>query len=736
MGLYDEQVKQRIAYDEKVLSQAFQDMGDVVLGRSLAGYLSDSRVMTKSAIDEIMKYYHAAVMDLPQEITDINDQLEYLLRPSGIMSRTVKLDEEWYKESAGPLLGMIRESRTPVALLPKGFGYTYFDAGTGKNVRVSRKTAGNLMEEAICFYKPLPQKKIAVPDILRFIVSNLSVSDFVCLMMIVLAVTLVSMLIPWLSRIIYGNVVTGTDKALFFAVFFFLAAVNVAIILINAAKALLTDRIEKKMSVAVEAAGMMRLLSLPANFFRNYSSGELSSRIGYLNEICATVSRTVLSTGLTSVFSLIYIVQMYSYGPGLVIPGLAVILLSAVISAATTAVQMNYYRKNMKLDAAENGLAYSLLTGVQKLRLSGAENRAFAKWANVYTPLARRLYDPPVLLRFSSVFLTGISLIGTAVIYYFTIRTNVSMADYFSFVSSYALVMGAFTSLAGMASDISRISPMMEMLKPVLDTVPEISEQKEIITNIRPGISIDHVSFRYDESSPYIFTDLSLQIRPGQYVAIVGKTGCGKSTLMRLLLGFETPEKGAIYYGGRDLQTMDLKSLRQHIGSVMQNGKLFRGDIYSNIVVTAPWLSVDDAWDAAAKAGMAEDIRNMPMGMFTMISEGNGGISGGQKQRLLIARAIAPKPKILLFDEATSALDNLTQKVVTESLNSLNCTRIVIAHRLSTIKDCDRIVVLSEGRIAEDGTYDELIAQKGFFAELVERQRLDVQTLQGTRTAG
>ena len=233
------------------------------------------------------------------------------------------------------------------------------------------------------------------------------------------------------------------------------------------------------------------------------------------------------------------------------------------------------------------------------------------------------------------------------------------------------------------------------------------------------------MSFRYNDTMPLVIDDLSLKIRPGQYVAIVGKTGCGKSTLLRLLLGFEKPQKGAVYYDGKDLEKIDLRSLRRRIGVVMQNGRLFQGDIYSNIVISAPWLTQQDAWEAAELSGIADDIRNMPMGMSTMISEGSGGISGGQKQRLMIARAIAPKPKILMFDEATSALDNITQKKVSDSLEQLKCTRIVIAHRLSTIRQCDRIIVLDRGRIIEDGTYDELIAADGFFAELVARQRLD-----------
>jgi ABC-type bacteriocin/lantibiotic exporter with double-glycine peptidase domain len=276
-----------------------------------------------------------------------------------------------------------------------------------------------------------------------------------------------------------------------------------------------------------------------------------------------------------------------------------------------------------------------------------------------------------------------------------------------------------------MALSAARIKPILEMAEPFLNTEPETSDNKEIVTSISGGVELDHISFRYAEDLPLVIDDLSLKVKPGEYVAIVGKTGCGKSTLMRILLGFEKPEKGSVRFDGKDINSLDLPSLRKRIGTVMQDAGLFQGEIYSNIVITAPELTLADAWEAAEKAGIAADIREMPMGMNTVIGEGQGGISGGQRQRLMIARAIAPKPKLLMFDEATSALDNKTQKQVSEALDSMGCTRIVIAHRLSTIKHCDRIIVIDGGHIIEDGTYDDLIAANGYFAELVERQRLD-----------
>ena len=331
-----------------------------------------------------------------------------------------------------------------------------------------------------------------------------------------------------------------------------------------------------------------------------------------------------------------------------------------------------------------------------------------------------------MFIKINGVITTAISLISNIVLYYLAVKSGIDQSNYFAFTAAYGSVMGAFSSLAGVALSVGRIKPILDMAEPFLNAEPETSNNKEIVTKLAGGIELNNVYFRYNENSPYIVNNMSLKIKPGEYVAIVGKTGCGKSTLMRLLLGFEKPEKGAVYYDGKDLNRLDLGSLRRNIGSVIQSGGLFQGDIFSNIIITAPHLTLDEAWEAAEIAGIADDIRAMPMGMQTLISEGQGGISGGQKQRLMIARAVAFKPKILMFDEATSALDNKTQKQVSEALDGMGCTRIVIAHRLSTIRHCDRILVLDGGSVIEEGSYEQLIEQNGYFAELVARQRLDV----------
>ena len=726
MGWFDEQIRQRAQNDDELFSDAMAGMVGVIMGEKIGRALRQQRIVAEDAIGEILKHYHVKSRELPAGIQDLDDQLEFQLRPSGIMRRTVKLTGNWYENAVGAMLGVLKDGETPVALIPGKFsGYQYYDASAGKTVRVNRRTAENLLDEAICFYKPLPLGKIGLKDLMTYVLQSITLQDILPVMLSTLVVTLVGLLLPKLHNIIYGYVIPGNEMGLFFAAFGFLICVSLSQLLLGTARTLTSDRIGQKMGVQAQAAAMMRVLSLPADFFRQYSSGDLCQRMNYINLIVSQLESLLFTTGLTSLFSLIYIGEMAKYGPGLVIPGMLVIIITVGFSVITSLYQIRISRKSMELSAKEAGMNYALINGIQKIKLSGAEKRAFSRWANLYQKSLKYTYDPPVLLKFGGLISSAISLAGTIVIYYYTISTGVALADYFAFNAAFGMVMGAFSALVGMAASFATIKPMMDMVEPILKAEPEIAEQKQVVTRLSGSIELNNISFRYNENMPWVLDDLSLKIRPGEYVAIVGGTGCGKSTLMRLLLGFEKPQKGGVYYDGKDMSTLDLKSLRRHMGTVLQDGKLFQGDIFSNITITAPNLTMDDAWEAARISGMDQDIAEMPMGMFTMVAEGSGGISGGQRQRLLIARAVAAKPKILLFDEATSALDNITQKKVSDALEKLKCTRIVVAHRLSTIRHCSRIIVLDKGKIIEDGTYDQLVEKKGFFAELVERQRLD-----------
>lgn len=725
MGWFDEQIRQRIENDDEMLADAFARMANLVSSEKIISSFAGNRQIAEEAIGDILKYYHVKAQEIPDQMKDINEVLEFLLRPSGIMRRTVRLSEGWYKDAVGAMLGSKKDGSI-VAILPgRMYGYYYKDYATGKVTRVNRKNASDIEEEAICFYQPFPLKKIKIPDLLTYIFRQLHGGDYALMLSVTAVITLLGMVTPRITYYLYGKVLDYGSMALLTGAVLTLLCVTIATTLISAVKGILNANISTRMNLAVESAVMMRVLSLPVDFFKKYSSGELSNRVGYMNSLCSMMFDAIFSTGMTAVFSFVYIGQIFRFASALAVPAIVITLLLFVWSVAVAFVQMHITEKQMMEAGKESGMVYALINGIAKIKNAGAEKRAFARWSRQYVKAARYLYQPPAFLKLSGVITTAISLLGTIIMYYEAIRSGVSMADYMAFNSAYGMVSGAFLSLAGIAATVAQIKPILKMVQPILETEPEVDEGRPVVTRLRGSIELNNVSFRYNDTMPNVIDNLSLKIRPGQYVAIVGQTGCGKSTLMRILLGFEKPQKGAVYYDGKDIATMDLKSLRQHIGVVMQNGGLFQGDVYSNITISAPQLTLEQAWEAAEMAGMAEDIRQMPMGMNTLISEGQGGISGGQRQRLMIARAIAPKPRILMFDEATSALDNITQKKVSESLNKLKCTRIVIAHRLSTICHCDRIIVLDKGKIVEDGTYEELLEKGGYFSGLVERQRVD-----------
>ena len=726
MGWFDEQIKQRKNSDDQLLNEAFVRMADAVLGTKMSGAYESDEVRASGEIGEILKYYKIKPREVPDTVKGLDDRLEYLLRPHGVMRRNVQLEPGWHRDAVGAMLGRRRDDGSVAALIPHGLtGYAYYDAQAARWVKIGKKNEKLFDDEAVCFYKPFPLTRLTVPALMRYIVQCLDRADIALTALCALLISLVGLLVPRLNALLFGRVAESGSVRVLLAIAAFMVSVSVSQLLLQSVGALLSGRVTAKLNLSVQAATMMRILSLPADFFRKWSSGELASRAQQLQSLCQMLLSSVLNTGLTSLFSLLYVTQIFAFAPALVAPAMTIILATLIFTVCTTLYQARIVRGQMELSAQESGMSYALITGIQKIRLSGAEKRAYARWSDLYSKQVAMQYHPPLFLRLNSVISTAISLTGTLIMYYMALQSGVSVSDYYAFNAAYGMVSGAFMSLAGVAMTIAQFRPVMAMARPIMEAEPEVSEGKLVIDRISGAIEVSNVSFRYREDMPLILDDLSLKIRPGQYVAIVGSTGCGKSTLMRILLGFEKPQKGAVYYNGKDLNAIDLKSLRRKIGVVMQNGKLFQGDIFSNITISAPQLTLDEAWEAAEMAGIAEDIRRMPMGMHTIISEGSGGVSGGQRQRLMIARAIAAKPRLLMFDEATSALDNLTQKIVSDSLDKLKCTRIVIAHRLSTIRQCDRIIYLEKGKIVEDGKYDELIAKGGRFAQLVERQRLD-----------
>lgn len=731
MSWFEEQLRLREDSDNADFDDALDSIANAVMGIRLQQALSQNEI-AGSAIDEILKFYHCKIKndEIPKNIRTAEEQIEFRMRPYGIKNRTVTLDKGWYRDAVGAMIGTLKEDGSAVALIPdKLSGYRLIDIKNGKRVKINRKNEGLIDKEAVCFYEPLPQRALKIADLMKFMAQQLSASDVVLYLFLMGISAALGLLSPMFTKWLFSDVLELGDMRMLISLAVFMICFSISRLCFGSFQTLISSRIAIKQNIAVQAAVMNRIMSLPPAFFKQYPSGELSQRAAYVQALCSTLFSTIGITGLTSLFSLIYIGQILVFAPSLVLPSLIITLATITLSLATTFAQMKVTKKMMEAAARTSGLTYTTITGVQKIKLAGAEKRMFSRWARCYAEEARLEYNPPAFLKLNGTIGMALSLTGMLIIYAAAVKNHVSVSDYYAFNTAYGMVSGAFLSVASIAMTIANIRPTLEMAKPILEAEPEIREGRENIAELRGGIELSHVSFRYDNSMPNVIDDLSLKIKPGEYVAIVGQTGCGKSTLLRLLLGFEIPDKGIITYDNKDISKIDPESLRKKIGVVMQDGKLFLGDIYSNIVITSPQLGLDAAWEAAEIAAIADDIRSMPMGMNTIICEGQGGISGGQKQRLMIARAVASKPKILMFDEATSALDNITQKKVSEAIDSLRCTRVVIAHRLSTIQHSDRIIFLEGGKIVEEGTYEELISKNGFFARLVERQRLDTEAL-------
>ena len=366
MGWFDEQIKQRKKNDDDVFADAFIHIAGAVMGSKVLAALNDSRQMAKTAMDEILKYYHVKPGEVPDSITDSNEQLEYLLRPHGIMRRTVKLSAGWYRDATGAMLAVRKSDGGITALIPSGFsGYSFFDRESGKRVRVNKKNQTLFETEAVAFYRPLPLRELGTGDLLRYIAETLSVSDLLLFAGAALALALMGMLSPKLNHILFSDVIESGSTRLILAIGVFMVSVLVSTMMITAVKELIMARINTKMSIAVEAAAMARLLSLPAAFFKDYSAGELSSRAQYLNTLCNMLVSAVLSTGLTSVFSLVYLSQIFVYAPALVVPALGIVLVTLVFSVVSALVQMKVSRKQMELSSKESGMSYALISGVQ-----------------------------------------------------------------------------------------------------------------------------------------------------------------------------------------------------------------------------------------------------------------------------------------------------------------------------------------------------------------------------------
>ncbi len=652
------------------------------------------------------------------------DPLAEIARASQFQTRRVILKGRWWQLDGGPFVGEWAESKQPVAILPQTTkSYAVHDPLTGEKIVVNDQVAERLSPFATMFYRPFSSHLVSAIDMLKFGLRGRG-RELRTIILAAIAVSMLGLIIPIATGLVFNTLIPNGEQGQLvqLGVVMFIVALTIAMFQVTQNISVL--RLQSKMSTDLQAAVWTRLMSLPISFFRNYSSGDLGIRVMGINIIQQTLSGPVMNALLAGVFSLFSFLLLFYYSPQLAFVATFLVAIAVLVTIVTGLKQIKHQRTLTEIQGDLSGTVLQAITGISKFRTSGSEGRAFANWAKEFSHLKETTYQSRNLANNLTVFNAGFMILAAMVIFATVamlgqnaLSTGDFLAFYVAFIQFFTAVLLLSTTLIGAI----RIVPIYERAKPILQTLPEVDELKEYPGELSGQIEVSHVSFRYRENGPLILQDVSVAVNPGEFIALVGSSGSGKSTLFRLLIGFEEPEMGSIYYDGKDLTKLDIREVRRQVGVVLQGGKLMAGDIFNNII-GASTLTLDDAWAAARMAGLEDDIKAMPMGMHTVISDGGGTLSGGQRQRLLIARALVNKPRVIFFDEATSALDNRTQAIVSESLDNLKATRIVIAHRLSTIMNADRIYVLQDGRVAQQGTYEELMDEGGLFAELAKRQ--------------
>lgn len=715
--------------DQLSMDSAINQLAEVISrpGQEIPAQATEDNLLTACKL--VGQQEGIDVQTPPREALLNTDPLEAIAKGSNFRIRQVALKDRWWTHDCGALVGYRidpeTEEKHPVALLQISPGkYVLKDPGTGKSQQMDKKLNQELDMFAYAFYRPLPSHPLNALDLLRHGIFK-SRPDRIMITLMGLGAALLALLTPVATGKIFGTIIPEADRygLVFIGAVLFSAALATAIFELTKAVAML--RLVARADSALQSGIMDRLLSLATPFFRNYTAGDLAERTMGINAIRQTLSAATIESLLSGVFSGFSLLLLFYYSVQLALVALGLTLVAVIIMAYLGYLQIYYQRQVQHQQGSLSGLILQLITGVAKLRVSGTEDRAFVAWARQFGKMRQSTYQARNIANHLQAFSLVLPVLSILVLFAYIVYTSlineISVGHIIAFNSAFTQFQTALISMSQALIGSLNVVPLYERLKPILKHVPEVDLDKASPGILSGEIEVNSLYFRYQTDGPPILQDISLQIRAGEFVAVVGGSGGGKSTLLRLLLGFETPESGSIYYDGQDLSGLDVGALRRQLGVVLQNGTIMAGDIFSNIVGSS-MLTQDDAWEAARMAGLDKDIQDMPMGMHTMVPAGGGTLSGGQCQRLLIARAIVHKPRIIYFDEATSALDNNTQKIVSQSLQKLNATRVVIAHRLSTIEHADKIFVLDKGSLVQQGTYAELIQQPGVFADLAQRQ--------------
>ena len=652
------------------------------------------------------------------------DPLTAIARASKVRFREVTLEDRWWQHGGVALVGRRLDGR-PVALLPHRRGYELVDPATDDPRLVTASVAAELDRTAISLVRPITPTTTTLRSLASVALRDQRV-DGVRLLVCAVLVGLLGLIPPLATRTVFAEIVPRADYGRLAALTAGLVGVAIASVLFEVVRGAALLRTRGRADDATQLALWDRLLRLPPTFFRRYQVGDLVERSMVVSTVGEQVNDRVVILMLAGAFGSFNLIAMFVISPQLALVGVALCLVGGV---AIYLARRAYQGPQLEMLAGRRALAGEVLqylNGIVKIRTSGAERRVFARWAKAYAEqnaqVMRTIRIDNTRIVFETSFRTVAMLVLFAVVALLG-QDDVDPASFMAFYLAFGLLLQSIFQFSTSWVAVLEGAPTLEQARPILDTPTEADGGGEHPGPLQGRIEVRNVRFRYPGAPRDLFEDVSLTIEPGEFVAVVGPSGSGKSTLLRLLLGFDELDAGSIAYDGKDLAGLDIDAVRQQLGVVLQQTALLPGSLRQNIAGAAE-LSDDEIWRAAQQAAMDRDIEQLPDGLDTEIGDGVGVLSGGQQQRLQIARALASRPRLLFLDEATSALDNLTQEVVSRTVSEMPITRVVIAHRLSTIASADRVVLIADGRVAQDGPFDELAATPGPFADLIARQQL------------
>lgn len=653
----------------------------------------------------------------------IIDPLSGIVKASKIKYRKVLLRGAWWKSAPVPLLAYLEEKHAPVALIPDSpSSFTMYDGDGKEQGKVTEENYQQFKFEAYEFYKPFPDRPISVTEMFKLGFERTG-ADLWRLAVFGMLAGLLGLAVPLMVGYLFDTVIPRTHMDTLYVVAAALAGAAIAIALFEVVRGVAMLRFQSKLDSQVQPAVWDRLLKLPVSFFQKYNSGDLASRAMGINRIRQLLSSNAIFSLLGLVFSSFNLAILFYYEAFIASIILAVIVVAISVTFIGKWYQLHYYRDITNLEGSIAGQVLQYISGILKLRAASAEVPAFTAWADKFSQQRNLQFKARNIEIYFDTLLMAVPL--TLLLLLIVLAPvgdpSFTAGDFAAFYTAMAAFIGIMVRMNASLSEFIQVVPVYERLKPIIETPLEVDEAKTDPGEFAGNIEVSNISFAYNPQAPKALDNISVNIKPGEFVAFAGASGSGKSTLLKMMLGFITPNQGSILYDGKDLSTLDLGAVRNQIGVVLQNSKLMHGTIGSNIIGAKP-LTLDDAWEAAETVGMKKEIKDLPMGMMTLISSGLSTFSGGQTQRLLLARAIASKPKVIFLDEATSALDNKTQEAVARNLENLQATRVVIAHRLSTIVNADRIYVMEHGQVVQQGTYEELVNVPGVFSDLVKRQ--------------